>query len=78
MCCCRLHNLLVSEPIPDNWVQQKITYQLLNATGVVLKTIQTNNSLQKQTINTNNLPAGMYIITANYQGKVLQQRIIKQ
>ncbi len=68
----------VNITIPDSWVKQKIIYQLINATGVVLKTIQTNNSLQKQTINTNNLPAGMYIITANYQGKVLQQRIIKQ
>jgi hypothetical protein len=68
----------VNITIPDTWAQQKITYQVINAAGVVVKAIQANNSLLKQTIAINNLPAGLYIITANNQAKVLQQRIIKQ
>jgi hypothetical protein len=63
--------------IPGNWQNKKVVYELYNASGTISKRKETANSSQTETISLSSLAPGFYIIRANCEGEVAQQKIVK-
>jgi hypothetical protein len=59
------------------WKNKKISYKILNQNGQVTKNIQTASAGQTETLNLNGLPRGIYIVSVNIEGRLSQQKIIK-
>ncbi|MGZ8558400.1 MAG: T9SS type A sorting domain-containing protein, partial [Chitinophagaceae bacterium] len=73
-------NPVVSElrvTIPANWQGKKVTYELFNTNGQVAKRTVTACSSQTETINSNSIFPGFYIMKVTCNGETAQQMIIK-
>jgi hypothetical protein len=63
--------------LPNEWQGKKIQLELYSANGTRMHSLQSNSASQTETIKTNSLAKGFYIVKASCNGETLQQRIIK-
>jgi hypothetical protein len=74
-------NPFVSElrvTIPQTWSNKKVTYQVIAANGLMLKTIEKVNSSQTEVINMSAFASGTYIVRVVCENESTQQLIVKQ
>jgi hypothetical protein len=64
--------------IPSKWLNIKVTYELFNGNGQVIKKTETINNKQAEALDVNSLAPGCYIIRVSCNGETAQQKIIKQ
>jgi len=63
--------------IPANWQNKKVSFELFNANGQLVKKTDNSSSSQTETINVSDLGRGMYVVRVNCNGETAQQKIIK-
>jgi Secretion system C-terminal sorting domain len=63
--------------IPSSWQNKKVSYELYNTSGQLSARIDEGNGSQTETINVNNLTAGLYIVRVSCEGQTALQKIIK-
>jgi hypothetical protein len=63
--------------IPQAWQDKSVTYQVMNSHGQVLKSYSVQRASQTETINMQQMPAGMYILKASNGTETGTQMIIK-
>lgn len=63
--------------VPANWQNKKISFELFNANGQLMKRTDNNNSSQTETIRVNDLNSGIYIVRVSCNGQTAQQKIVK-
>ena len=63
--------------LPNEWQGKNVQLELYSANGTRMHSLQSNSASQTETIKTNSLAKGFYIVKANCNGEILQQRIIK-
>ena len=64
--------------IPVSWVNKKVTAELVNTNGQLIKKIQNTQSSNTQIIKMNDVASGFYIVRITCDGVTGQQKIIKQ
>ncbi len=64
--------------IPATWQNKKVVYEVYDASGKMIKRIQTASSSQTETMNVSNLSPGFYIVRVSQDGQTAQQKIVKQ
>jgi hypothetical protein len=64
--------------IPQAWNNKKVTYQVIAANGLIMKTFERANSSQTELINMSSFANGTYIIKVVCDGQITQQFIVKQ
>jgi hypothetical protein len=63
--------------IPNNWQGKKVTYEIVNANGLVSGESQVGSSSQTETLNVSTLAPGLYTIKASCGDQSAQQKLIK-
>lgn len=63
--------------VPATWQNKKVSFELFNANGQMVKRTDNSNSSQTETINVNELGRGLYIVRVSCNGETAQQKIIK-
>jgi hypothetical protein len=63
--------------VPASWQNKKVTYEVLNTSGALVKKIENNSSKLTEIINVSTLNTGFYIVRVNCNGESAQQKIIK-
>lgn len=63
--------------VPTTWQNKKVSFELFNANGQMVKRTDNSNSSQTETINVNELGRGLYIVRVSCNGETAQQKIIK-
>mgnify|MGYP001591376967 CR=1 FL=1 len=64
--------------IAAEWQNKKVTYEVLNMNGQVIKKSEIASSSQVETINTSSLSRGFYVVRVSCEGQTAQQKIVKQ
>ncbi|HUR66039.1 MAG TPA: T9SS type A sorting domain-containing protein [Chitinophagaceae bacterium] len=64
--------------IPAAWQNKTVSYEVFNATGQVIKKMQTSASSQTETISLSTMASGFYMVKASCGAESAQQRIVKQ
>lgn len=64
--------------IPSGWQNKKVTYDMINLSGVVVKHSVTQNASQTETLQVNDLRAGTYVIRLNAGNESSTQMIVKK
>jgi hypothetical protein len=63
--------------VPANWQNKKVSFELFNANGQLMKRTDNSGSSQTETINVSELNRGLYIVRVSCNGETAQQKIIK-
>jgi hypothetical protein len=63
--------------IPNEWQNKKVTYELVSANGQLAKRVQVGNSSQTETVNVSTLAPGFYVARVICEGKIAQQKVVK-
>lgn len=63
--------------IPSGWQNKKVSFELFNANGQLVKRTGNASSSQTETINVSELGRGWYIVRVSCNGETAQQKIIK-
>lgn len=63
--------------VPANWQNKKISFELFNANGQIVKRINNSSSSQTETINVSDLNRGFYVVRVSCDGETAQQKIVK-
>jgi hypothetical protein len=64
--------------VPAAWQNKKVTFEILNVNGQVIKKVESANSSQTETIDVSRLASGFYLVRATCNNESAQQKIIKQ
>jgi hypothetical protein len=64
--------------IPYAWQGRKVTYEVFNSNGRLLKRLTSANSSQTETVNVNDLAPGIYLVSVTCNGVKAQQKAVKQ
>jgi hypothetical protein len=64
--------------IPANWQNKKVTYDVINLNGVVVKHSVNENASQTETLQANDLKTGTYVIRINAGIESATQMIVKK
>ena len=64
--------------IPASWQNKKVVYEVLSINGQTAKKVETANSNQTESLTVSNLNSGLYIVKVTCEGKIAQQKIVKQ
>jgi len=64
--------------IPNAWQNQKVSYQVYNTNGMLVKQITDPFASQTETIDLSDLGAGLYIVKASTATESASQRIVKK
>jgi hypothetical protein len=63
--------------VPQMWQDYKITYELYNVKGQLVKKVQNNKASQTEVINVNSIHNGIYALKITSVAGVVSQQIIK-
>lgn len=63
--------------VPTNWQDKKVTFQIFNGNGQVVKQITNNKAGQTEIVSVNELNAGIYVVRAISENETASQSIIK-
>jgi Secretion system C-terminal sorting domain len=63
--------------VPANWQRKKSVYEVITLAGQTVVRKENANSNQTETVNVNNLSAGIYLLRVSCDGQTAQQRIVK-
>ena len=63
--------------IPASWQNKKVVYELFDASGKMIKRIQTASSSQTETMNVSSLSPGFYIVRVSLDGQMEKKKIVK-
>lgn len=64
--------------IPSGWQNKKVTYDMINMNGVVVKHSVSENASQTETLQVNDLRTGTYVIRLNANNESATQMIVKK
>jgi hypothetical protein len=64
--------------IPASWQNKSVNYDVYNTSGVLVKHVATRSASQIETVDMQNLGAGMYVVKASTETESAMQRIIKK
>lgn len=64
--------------LPANWQGQKVKFELYDITGKMTASNEKNHANNIESINMQNMVAGLYVVRASMGNQVLQQKIVKK
>lgn len=63
--------------LPTSWQTKPVTVRIFNSTGMQVKNISLQAASQTESVDFSQLPAGMYVVKAQCQHQLAEQRVIK-
>jgi hypothetical protein len=63
--------------LPASWQNNKITIDLVNTNGQVMKRVMNNRAGQTETIDVRDLAVGLYMVRVSNGSETAVQRIVK-
>jgi len=64
--------------IPETWQNKKVTYELFDVTGVLVKRFINNSASQTESINMQAYNRGSYVVKAYTEEEMMVERLIKK
>lgn len=63
--------------LPTSWQTKPVTVRIFNSAGMQVKNISLQAASQTESVDFSQLPAGMYVVKAQCQDQLAEQRVIK-